>query len=39
MSNARQLAIQTIATTEYDLNQIDFRTNHSKDLFGVNVFS
>src|SRR5438552_2329938 len=38
MSNARQTAIQTIATTEYDLNQIDFQTTHIKDLFGVNVF-
>ncbi len=39
MSNARQTAIQTIATTEYDLNQIDFRSVPLKDLFGVNVFN
>ena len=39
MSNARQSAIETIATTEYDLNQIDFRTAHLKELFGVLVFS
>jgi glutamine synthetase len=39
MSNARQAAIQAIATTEYDLNQIDFRTAHLKELFGVLVFS
>ncbi|MCI0700089.1 MAG: glutamine synthetase III [Planctomycetia bacterium] len=39
MSTARQKAIQAIATTEYDLNQIDFRTDHLKDLFGVLVFS
>ena len=39
MSNPRQAAIQAIATTEYDLNQIDFRTDHLKDLFGVLVFS
>src|SRR5437660_692889 len=39
MSSARQLAIETIATTDYDLNQLDFRTTHIKDLFGVNVFS
>ena len=39
MSNARQTAIQTIATTEYDLNQIDFRTTPLKDLFGANVFN
>lgn len=39
MSNARQTAIQTIATTEYDLNQIDFRNEALKDLFGANVFN
>jgi glutamine synthetase len=39
MSNARQTAIQTIATTDYDLNQIDFQTTHIKDLFGADVFS
>jgi glutamine synthetase len=39
MSNTRQQAIDAIANTEYDLNQIDFRTTHIKDLFGVNVFS
>jgi len=39
MSNLRQDAIETIATTEYDLNQIDFRTAHLKELFGTLVFS
>ena len=39
MANLRQMAIESIANTEYELNQIDFRTNHIKDLFGVNVFS
>src|SRR5262245_64552855 len=39
MGNARQRAIEAIANTEYDLNQLDFRTTHIKDLFGVNVFS
>src|SRR3954471_3514469 len=39
MGNSRQAAIQAIATTEYDLNQIDFRTAHLKELFGVLVFS
>src|SRR5947208_5904953 len=39
MANTRQQAIDAIANTEYDLNQIDFRTTHIKDLFGVNVFS
>ncbi len=39
MSNSRQKAIDAIANTEYDLNQIDFRTTHLKDLFGELVFS
>ena len=37
--NARQDAIKTIATTRHTLSQIDFRTTHVKDLFGVNVFN
>ena len=39
MANPRHNAIDSIANTEYDLNQIDFRTTHIKDLFGVNVFN
>jgi glutamine synthetase len=39
MSTARQKAIEAIANTEYDLNQLDFRTTHIKDLFGELVFS
>lgn len=39
MSTARQKAVEAIANTEYDLNQIDFRTTHIKDLFGELVFS
>lgn len=39
MSTARQKAIEAIANTEYDLNQIDFRTTHLKELFGALVFS
>ncbi|HVL14046.1 MAG TPA: glutamine synthetase III [Gemmata sp.] len=39
MSNPRQNAIEAIANTEYDLNQIDFQTTHIKDLFGSLVFS
>lgn len=38
-STPRQQAIESIANTEYDLNQIDFRNTPLKDLFGVNVFS
>jgi glutamine synthetase len=39
MPNLRESAIETISTTEYDLNQIDFRTAHLKELFGQLVFS
>jgi len=39
MSTPRQKAIESIADTEYDLNQIDFRSTHIKDLFGSLVFS
>jgi len=39
MSNLRQKAIEAIANTEYDLNQIDFRSTPLKDLFGSLVFS
>jgi glutamine synthetase len=39
MSTPRQKAIESIANTEYDLNQIDFRSTHIKDLFGSLVFS
>ncbi len=38
-STVRQQAIQAIATAQHQLSQIDFRTTHIKDLFGVNVFS
>jgi glutamine synthetase len=39
MSNARQKAIEAIATTEYILDNLDFRTAHLKELFGTLVFS
>jgi len=41
MSSAtnRQEAIQTIAGATYQLNQINFKETHVKDLFGVNVFN
>jgi glutamine synthetase len=39
MSNVRQTAIQTIATSKIPLNRINFRETHLKDLFGVNVFN
>lgn len=39
MGTARQKAIEAIANTEYDLNQLDFRAAPLKDLFGTLVFS
>src|SRR5262245_22960457 len=39
MSNLRQAAIQAIANTEYELNQIDFRAAQLKEMFGGLVFS
>jgi glutamine synthetase len=39
MPNLRQEAIKSIATAKHQLNRVDFKTVHIKDLFGVNVFS
>jgi glutamine synthetase len=39
MSTQRQKAIEAISNTEYNLDQIDFKTTHIKDLFGELVFS
>src|SRR5436190_21455981 len=38
-TTARQRAIQTIATTTYCLNTLNFKETHVKDLFGCNVFN
>src|SRR5881398_4006374 len=38
-SNLRQDAIKTIATSKHQLNRVDFKTTHIKDLFGTNVFN
>jgi glutamine synthetase len=35
----RHQAIAGIAAAKYQLNNVDFKTVHIKDLFGVNVFS
>ena len=35
----RQLAIQTIATTDYALNRVNFKEMHAKVMFGCNVFN
>ncbi|GIW85058.1 MAG: glutamine synthetase [Gemmataceae bacterium] len=39
MANLRQQAIIAIANARYQLNRIDFRTTHLKELFGELVFS
>ena len=39
MSTVRQEAIKSIACAKHQLNRIDFRTIHVKDLFGTNVFN
>ncbi len=41
MSSAtvRQQAIRAIAEAKYQLNQVDFKTTHIKDLYGTNVFN
>src|SRR5688500_11425079 len=38
-SNLRQTAIQAIATARYELQNINFKDGHLKDLFAENVFS
>src|SRR4051794_30239913 len=39
MSTMRQEAIRSIACARHQLNRVDFKTIHIKDLFGVNVFN
>jgi len=39
MSNPRHEAVRAIATTRHQLNRVDFRHTHIKDLFGKNVFN
>jgi glutamine synthetase len=38
-TTSRQVAIQTIASTEYKLDRVDFQKVHAKDLFGILVFN
>src|SRR5687768_5290403 len=38
-SNLRQAAVAAIATARHQLNRVDFKKTHVKDLFGVNVFN
>src|SRR5215212_9858067 len=39
MSNVRQEAIKTIACAKHNLNRVDFKKTHVKDLVGTNVFN
>jgi glutamine synthetase len=39
MSTVRQEAIRSIAGAKHNLNRVDFKKIHAKDLFGVNVFN
>jgi glutamine synthetase len=38
-SNVRQAAVKAIVSTRHQLNRVDFKTVHIKDLFGINVFN
>src|SRR5437762_7059591 len=38
-STARQAVIRAIATAKHDLQRVNFKENHVKDLFGVHVFN
>src|SRR5690349_5714795 len=38
-ANVRQEAISSIASAKHQLNRVDFRKTHVKDLFGINVFN
>jgi len=38
-SNVRHDVINAIATAKHQLNRVDFKTTHIKELFGVNVFN
>ncbi len=39
MSTVRQEAIRAIACAKHNLNRVDFKKTHVKDLYGVNVFN
>src|SRR2546423_8997232 len=38
-ANFRRDAIKTIVTTQHQLNRVNFKETHIKDLYGINVFS
>jgi glutamine synthetase len=39
LSNVRQQAVRAITSARYQLNRVNFKETHIKDLFGVNVFN
>ncbi len=39
MSTVRKDAVKAIVQTKHRLNQIDFKSKHIKDLYGINVFN
>jgi glutamine synthetase len=39
MSNLRYEAIKAIASAKHQLNRLDFKKIHAKDLYGINVFN
>src|SRR6266513_1872164 len=39
MSNVRHEAVKAIACARHNLNRVDFRKTHVKDVYGVNVFN
>ncbi len=38
-ASIRKEAVRAVATTEYPLEHVDFKKEHVKDLYGVNVFN
>jgi glutamine synthetase len=39
MSNVRQEAVRSISCAKHNLNRVDFKKSHVKDLFGSSVFN
>src|SRR5437899_1216597 len=39
MSNVRQDAVKTISCAKHQLNRVDFKKSHFKDIFGELVFN
>ncbi len=39
LSNMRREAVKAITETQYELNRVDFKEVHIKDLFGADVFN